>query len=175
MATPIPGGVNQAAQIAQKQMPKPEAAPKTGASKFDQAMANKAEATQAANQTNQVQATQATQATQKTQHVESVQKSGKIDELKQANAVKHDAPVDAKQSTSKSGSALEQMLTQLENRSASMEQFVNKAVSGKMKMNQQQLLALQAKVSQYSLELDLTGKVVEKATSGLKDTLRTQV
>ena len=37
------------------------------------------------------------------------------------------------------------------------------------------LLGLQAKVSQYSLELDLTGKVVEKATNGLKDTLRTQV
>jgi hypothetical protein len=67
------------------------------------------------------------------------------------------------------------MLTQIENRNVAMGEFVNNALNGKMNLSQQQLLGLQAKVSEYSLELDLTGKVVEKATNGLKDTLRTQV
>ena len=36
-------------------------------------------------------------------------------------------------------------------------------------------MALQAGMYKYTQELELTGKVVEKATSGLKDTLKTQV
>ena len=38
-----------------------------------------------------------------------------------------------------------------------------------------ELLSLQAGMYKYSQELDLTSKIVEKATSGLKDTLKTQV
>jgi hypothetical protein len=38
-----------------------------------------------------------------------------------------------------------------------------------------ELIALQAGMYKYTQELELTGKVVEKATSGLKDTLKTQV
>jgi len=175
MAGPM-AGVQQAQQIAQQQqMQKPEAAPKTGASKFDQAMANKAEQTQATNQANKVQATQQTQATQKASHVDQVQKAGKVTELDKARAVKHSDPVNKKQGTEKVASNIESMLTQMEGRNAAMDKFVNQAMSGKVKLNQQQLLGLQAKVAQYSLELDLTGKVVEKATNGLKDTLRTQV
>ncbi len=67
------------------------------------------------------------------------------------------------------------MLEGVESRNVSMGTFINSAITGKFKLNQQQLLALQARVSEYSMELDLTGKVVEKATNGLKDTLRTQV
>lgn len=168
-------GVNQAAQVAQQQLQKPEAAPKTGASKFDQAMANKADAANATNQATNVQATQAAQSVQKANHVSQVQKAGKVDELKQANAVKHNDPVNQKQATQKTGNPVEQMLTQIEGRNVAMDKFINQAMTGKIKLNQQQLLGLQAKVSEYSLELDLTGKVVEKATNGLKDTLRTQV
>jgi hypothetical protein len=177
MAAPIAGGVNQAAQVAQQtqQIQKPETGPKTGASKFDQMMANKAESAQAVNQANSVQATQQAQSVQKTNHVNAVEKSGKIDELKQTHAVKHNDPVTQKAGTRKARSAVEHVLTQIENRNVKMDQFINKAMNGEVKLNQQQLLGLQAKVAEYSLELDLTGKVVEKATNGLKDTLRTQV
>jgi len=176
MASPIPGAAQQVAQVAQQQqMPKPEAAPKTGQSKFDQTMANKTEAAQATQQATKAQATQATQRTQKANHATQVERAGKADELKQANAAKREAPVSGKQQADKARNSIGQLLTQIENRNAAMGEFVNKAMTGKIKLNQQQLLGLQAKVSEYSLELDLTGKVVEKATSGLKDTLRTQV
>lgn len=174
MAGPM-AGVNQAAQVAQQQMQKPDAAPKTGASKFDQAMAHKADAAQATQQANQVQATQQANAVQKAGHVENVQKAGKATEVDKSRAVKHNDPVDKKHAAEKPGHAIETMLTDMEGRNAAMDKFVNNAMSGKMKLSQQQLLGLQAKVAQYSLELDLTGKVVEKATNGLKDTLRTQV
>ncbi|MGC4120407.1 MAG: ATP-dependent helicase HrpB [Myxococcales bacterium] len=175
MAGPM-AGVQQAQQIAQQQqMQKPEAAPKTGQSKFDQTMANKADQVQQTNQLNQVQQTQATNAAQKTSHVDAVQKAGKPTEVDKARAVKHNDPVDKKQAAEKPRQAIETVLTEMEGRNAAMDKFVNQAMSGKIKLNQQQLLGLQAKVAQYSLELDLTGKVVEKATNGLKDTLRTQV
>ena len=38
-----------------------------------------------------------------------------------------------------------------------------------------ELLAVQAGVYKFSQELELTSKVVEKATSGVKQTLQTQV
>ena len=174
MAGPM-AGVNQAAQVAQQQMQKPDAAPKTGTSKFDQAMAHKADQAQATNQLHQVQATQQTQAAQKTSHVDQVQKAGQTTELDKARSVKHNDPVHKGNEAQKIGNNIESMLTQMEGRNAAMDKFVNQAMSGKIKLNQQQLLGLQAKVAQYSLELDLTGKVVEKATNGLKDTLRTQV
>lgn len=182
MATPVNPGVNQAIQqVAQQTQQKPDALPKQGASKFDQMMSNKAQAAGQANQVANVQASQAAQATQKTTHVQNVQKAGKPDELKQANAANRNEPVTSKSEAQKSRngkgtmSAVEQVLTQLESRHASMDKFMKQAIDGKLKLNQQQLLGLQAKVSEYSLELDLTGKVVEKATNGLKDTLRTQV
>lgn len=174
MAAPM-AGVQQAQQIAQQQMQKPEAAPKTGQSKFDQTMANKADQVQQTNQVNKVQQLQETQAVQKTSHVDQVQKTGKATEVDKARSVKHNDPVDKTKAAEKPASQIESMLTQMEGRNAAMDKFVNQAMSGKIKLNQQQLLGLQAKVAQYSLELDLTGKVVEKATNGLKDTLRTQV
>ena len=42
-------------------------------------------------------------------------------------------------------------------------------------MSNQELLSMQAGMYKYTQELDLVSKVVEKATSGLKDTLKTQV
>jgi hypothetical protein len=42
-------------------------------------------------------------------------------------------------------------------------------------MSNSEMLSLQAGMYKYTQELELTGKVVEKATSGLKDTLKTQV
>jgi hypothetical protein len=175
MAMPVAGGVNQATQVAQQATQKPDAAAKTGASKFDQAMADKADAAQATGQVNKAQAAQQVQAVQKTDHVNQVQKAGKVDETDKTRAVKHNDPVNQTSEAQKPTHAIEKMLTEMEGRNTAMDKFVNQAVSGKLKLNQQQLLGLQAKVTQYSLELDLTGKVVDKATNGIKDTLRTQV
>jgi len=174
MAANIAAG--QATQVAQQQAAqKPEAAPKTGASKFDEAMANKANEVTATERAVRAQSVQATAQIQKTTHVDQVTKAGKADETKQANAVKQNAPVEEPTAAAKPRSSIEGLLTGIEGRNAAMDRFINQAMGGKLKLSQQQLLGLQAKVSQYSLELDLTGKVVEKATSGLKDTLRTQV
>jgi hypothetical protein len=175
MAAPVAGGVNQVAQVAQQQLQKTDVAQKTGASKFDQAMAHKADGAQAAQQANQAQAVNQAQQVQKAGHVDQVQKAGKVDETLKSRSVKQNDPVSQKSETQKTTTALEKVLTDMETRNSAMDKFVNNAISGKVKLNQQQLLGLQAKVSQYSLELDLTGKVVEKATNGLKDTLRTQV
>ena len=62
----------------------------------------------------------------------------------------------------------------MEKGQASLDKLINGAASGKTFSNAE-LLSLQAGMYKYSQELDLTSKVVEKATSGLKDTLKTQV
>ena len=55
-----------------------------------------------------------------------------------------------------------------------MTQIMEMAMSGKQ-MGPQELLAMQAGVYRFSQELELTSKVVEKATSGIKQTMNTQV
>jgi len=172
MAAPVAGApVNQAVQVAQ-QTQRPEGAPKTGASKFDQAMVDKAQSADAVNQMNAV---QKAQAVDHAQQVGQVRKANSIQASEKATAARKDDPVTASSKADKPRSGIETALTQIEARSSAMDRFISDAVGGKVKLNAQQLLGLQAKVSEYSLELDLTGKVVEKATSGLKDTLHTQV
>ncbi len=172
MAAPVAGApVNQAVQVAQ-QPQRAEAAPKTGASKFDQAMADQAQSADALNQANAVQKAQAIEHAQKTGQV---RKANSIQASEKATAGHKDAPVTASSKADKPRSSIETALTQIESRSSAMDRFISDAVGGRVKLSAQQLLGLQAKVSEYSLELDLTGKVVEKATTGLKDTLHTQV
>ena len=57
---------------------------------------------------------------------------------------------------------------------ARMDLILKAAQSGKS-FTPAQLLALQSQVSQVSQQLDLAGKVVEKATSGVKQVLQTQI
>jgi hypothetical protein len=83
-------------------------------------------------------------------------------------------PVAQKADVSKSGSALMGMMGNMEKGQASLDKLINGAASGKTFSNAE-LLSLQAGMYKYSQELDLTSKIVEKATSGLKDTLKTQV
>ena len=67
-----------------------------------------------------------------------------------------------------------QMLDQLVGGQDKMGQIMKLALSGKQ-FNSQELLAMQAGVYRFSQELDLTGKVIDKATSGIKQTMNTQV
>ena len=67
------------------------------------------------------------------------------------------------------------MIEGLVNGQDKMTQIMEAALSSNKKMSPRELLAMQAGVYRFSQELDLTSKVVEKATSGLKQTMNTQV
>lgn len=71
-------------------------------------------------------------------------------------------------------SQMAEMIEGLVNGQDKMSQIMDLAMSNK-KMGPQELLAMQAGVYRFSQELELTSKVVEKATSGIKQTMNTQV
>lgn len=66
------------------------------------------------------------------------------------------------------------MMSNIEKGQGVMDRLISEGLSGRH-FNNSELLALQAGMYKYTQELELTGKVVEKATTGLKDTLKTQV
>ncbi|MBM7118217.1 ATP-dependent helicase HrpB [Archangium primigenium] len=82
--------------------------------------------------------------------------------------------VNAKPETGKAGNMLSHVVGELEKGQVNMDKLIQAGASGKNFSNAE-LLSLQAGMYKYTQELDLTSKVVEKATSGLKDTLKTQV
>jgi hypothetical protein len=71
-------------------------------------------------------------------------------------------------------SGLKSILNQVVEGQNKLDQIIKMATSGKTYSNQD-LLAIQASVYKFSQELDMTSKVVEKATSGVKQTMQTQV
>lgn len=83
-------------------------------------------------------------------------------------------PVQARSETSRVTGMLSKMVGDIEKGQGVMDKLINGGLAGKS-FNSTELLALQAGMYKYTQELELTGKVVEKATSGLKDTLKTQV
>lgn len=179
MAGPLAG--ISAAQIAQQKVQDQGAnQAKQGPSKFDQAM--KSQGTDKAQGVNGIDKAQHVNQAQKVDHarqVEQINKSEKAgmnkvagsDNKQQAKALD---PVSHKQDVSKTSNALMGMMGNMEKGQASLDKLINGAASGKTFSNAE-LLSLQAGMYKYSQELDLTSKVVEKATSGLKDTLKTQV
>lgn len=127
----------------------------------------------------------------KTSHVQHAQNVQKIDQAKQVDQVaktnkadlnkldknitgKGMDPVTQKAEVSKSGSMVMSMMSNLEKGQVNIDKLINGGVSGKS-MSNQELLQMQAGMYKYTQELDLCSKVVEKATSGLKDTLKTNV
>lgn len=174
MAGPLAG--ISAAQIAQQKLPDQAAQQvnKAGPSKFDQSMK-----------------TQGVDQTQKAGHVQHAQQVQKLDQAKQidqvqktdkANLAKLDKnvtgkgmePVAQKAEVSKSTSMMSNMVASLEKGQVNIDKLINGGLQGKS-MSNQELLQMQAGMYKYTQELDLCSKVVEKATSGLKDTLKTQV
>lgn len=98
-----------------------------------------------------------------------------------AAAVERAAPCKAEAtSTTKVGAATQpqqvagKMLDQVQAAQSRMDQILQLAESGKA-FSPAELLSLQAHVYRASQELDLAGKVVEKATNGVKQVLQTQV
>ena len=80
--------------------------------------------------------------------------------------------VEAAPTTKESG--LKSLLNQVVQGQNKLDDIIKMATSGKTYGNQE-LLAIQASVYKFSQELELTSKVVEKATSGVKQTMQTQV
>jgi len=65
-------------------------------------------------------------------------------------------------------------LTQVQRAQARLDQLLQLAESGRT-FSPSELLAFQAHAHRASLELDLAGKVVEKGTAAVKQTLQTQI
>jgi len=178
MAGPMAGV--SAAQVAQQKLQQDQGAQqvnKQGASKFDAALANKA---QGPEQAQAVQATQATQRADQVRQAEAVNKTekaalNKVNPSAQETATARGAEaVTGKQEASKTGGMLSHVVSELEKGQVNMDKLIKAGASGK-EFSNAELLSLQAGMYKYTQELDLTSKVVEKATSGLKDTLKTQV
>jgi exonuclease VII small subunit len=95
-----------------------------------------------------------------------------------AQAVQGPAPVRQVESVGKTErptlSMVSRVVSELEQGQLRLDKLIDAGVSGKQFSNAE-LLSLQASMYKYTLELDLTSKVVEKATSGLKDVVKTQV
>jgi len=195
MSAPV--AAQQVQQVQQQQQNVQQ--PKKGESKFDGMMADKAQQANPANQANhvngaaqaakaqQVNQTQSTQATQRATHTaqarrpESIRHGDPVSARAPANRV--EAPAQTSQAasvahtegaTKAGGGQMMGLLGDIEKGQGLMDKLINGGLSGKSFSNSE-LLALQAGMYKYTQELELTGKVVEKATTGLKDTLKTQV
>lgn len=137
-------------------------------------MAQRAEGPQHANGVNKA---QGVDRAAEVQRVQNVDKAGKAE----LNKVRPDGlttkaaeKVGTKAEASKVGEGMIKMMSDLEKGQGVLDSLIKKGLSGKQ-IGNTELLALQAQMYSYTQELELTGKVVEKATSGLKDTLKTQV
>ena len=124
-----------------------------------------------------VQQAQQVQKLDQMKHVEQLQKTNKADLNKLDKNVtgKGMDPVAQKTEVSKSTSMMSSMMANLEKGQAHIDKLINGGIANGKSMSNQELLAMQAGMYKYTQELDLVSKVVEKATSGLKDTLKTQV
>jgi len=129
-----------------------------GVGSFDQVMQN--------------QSTQAPSGVQATNHVTAAQDSTKVLQQAKVNASLPSTRVGATAKAEES--KLGDMLQKLIGGQDKMSQIMNMAMSGRQ-WGPAELLAMQAGVYRFSQELELTSKVVEKATSGIKQTMNTQV
>ena len=166
MMDPTGGGVGKAAAELLKEMQQAQ----EELQKMDQPQApDKAGSFQ---DTLQAQQTQGPQAPNQIQQVEATTKSSNVLMNAKVNAMTPTTKVGATARSQRSQMA--NMIEGLVNGQDKMTQIMDLAMSNK-KMSPQELLAMQAGVYRFSQELELTSKVVEKATSGIKQTMNTQV
>lgn len=172
MSDPISGGIGKASQQMMQELQKQmtEQAQKAGGSNgTNPAQFNDVMATQNAQQTNPVQDVTKVQEATKAADVLRTAQSQQVTGVDKSIDVKR---VEAKAETKESG--LKAILNQVVDGQNKLDQVIKMATSGKTYGNQE-LLAIQAAVYKFSQELELTSKVVEKATSGVKQTMQTQV
>ena len=92
-----------------------------------------------------------------------------ISSTQKPTEIKQDLPVEKTRDTQ-----LTKVLSSVMSGQDKMSKIIKLATSGRS-FNPTELLAIQAGVYKFSQELELTSKVVEKATDGVKQTLQTQV
>jgi len=165
MADPISGGIGKATQqmVQELQKQAQEISQGGGAGGPDKAQFN-----MDVNKVEQVQDTQKITESKKATDVLRTAHTNAVNGADQARlGVK---PVDG----AKKKSAIAKVLEQVVEGQDKLDDIIKMAMNGKQ-YGQQELLAIQASVYKFSQELDLTSKVVEKATSGVKQTMQTQV
>lgn len=176
MAGPMAGIPVSATEIAQQKLQQdPVQQPaKAGASKFDGVLADKAQGARGPDAVGQSQAVQGPQAAQRVDQTQQVSQVGKIDQTDKVATARGAMPTEAAQKTGGTNKFLMGVVENLESGQNYMDSLISQGMSGKQFSNSE-LISLQASMYKYTQELDLTSKVVEKATSGVKDTLKTQV
>lgn len=174
MADPT-GGIGKASaqmmQELQKQMQQQaQEQQKVGGPQFDNVMAQ-----QGVNDPNKVGDLQKTQQVTQTQQTQSGADVVRTAHSQQVGGVDKSLDVKRVEGTQKTQEqGLKSLLNQVVDGQNKLDQIIKMATSGKTYGNQE-LLAIQASVYKFSQELELTSKVVEKATSGVKQTMQTQV
>lgn len=184
-------GATLAAQVAQQKLQDPTSQqPKPETSKFDGMMADKAQ---------QAQATQKVQPSEVSLPVQKIQGATLSQLMAQTQVAAQSSTTAASQTTGTAASqsviakqeagkalnasskepskvmgSLSKMMGDLEKGQGVMDKLIHSAMSGRTFSNSE-LLGLQAGMYKYTQELELTGKVVQKATDGMKETLKTQV
>jgi len=174
MADPIGGGgVSKATQQMMQEMMRQQQEQAQGPNKAGGAQfANKVEGAQNAQgpqEINKVQEAQKTVKTEQSLGAHQVLKATQTQKTTNATGVSR---VEGAGGLEKAG--MKRLLDQVAGGQGKLDQIIKMATSGKT-FNQQELLAIQAGVYKFSQEMELTSKVVEKATSGVKQTMQTQV
>ena len=171
MAGPLAG--ISAAQIAQQKLPQQQVSQqaKAGPSSFDKAMKSQG--------VDQAQKPQQAQQVQHADKARQVEQAGKIEKstlnkVSDKMTSKGMDPVAQKSEVNKGTGLLKGLVANMEKGQASIDKLINGGLNG-ANFSNTQMLSMQAGMYKYTQELELVGKVVEKATSGLKDTLKTQV
>ena len=162
------GGLGKAAQDMMKEMQQAQQ---------DVQKTQDAQKTQGPNEAFQSQMQQ----TQGTHQVGQVNQASQVNPASNAANILQQAKVNQTLPSTRVGAAAEarnskmvDMLQGLIGGQDKMEKIMKVALSGKQ-MGNAEMLAMQAGVYRFSQELELTSKVVEKATSGIKQTMNTQV
>lgn len=165
---PASGGIGEAAKQLMQEMQKAQAdmqqqaqGPQEG---FQQTL--QAQQTQQADAPGQVDALNDSKRVQGTQKASEVLLKAKVDGMTPSTQVGNAAAAEQ--------SEMLKMVDGLIKGQDEMSKIMDVALSGKQ-MSPPELLAMQAKVYRFSQELELTSKVVEKSTSGIKQTMNTQV
>ena len=163
---PVGGGIGKAAAELMKEM---------------QQVQQQAQQMQEAQQTQQVDGTQFQQAMQDQLAPENVSKTNALQPTPQGSSILSQVHASGATPSQAIGqtervekSQVAEMLEGLADGQQEMNNIMEKALSGD-KLSSQELLAMQAKIYRFTQEMEITSKVVEKSTSGLKQTMNTQV
>jgi len=175
MADPISGAGGGAAKVALQQlqqmqnMKPPTQTPQAGAggSQFSQLMQKNQNLRP--DQVNKVNDVQKMNKTNRTRSVRDLAKVNKVNKA-QAPSMKKVSGVQKNDSLS----GLKKILENLTKKNNEVDDIMKKAMNGKI-MNNKEMLVVQYKMSQFTLEMDLTSKMVEKSTNAIKQAMNTQV